>query len=205
MELNELKSMWKEDYDNLQSSLSLNQDLLKKSNLKLSISQYEKLRGVSIAGRNMALVYAAISFVFAALLFTNFIFSLPLILGGLAMFYSFTQHLPIESKTDYFELSVIELQRIIHRFRIHTAKHKVYDGGIVFLWFTTIGPAFLYYTQGTNIYTSMSSILVYGGVGLVLFLIIGIGGHFMYKSIDKDLKNAEAALEEIDMFEGFTA
>lgn len=204
MELNELKSMWMEDYDQLQSSLSLNKEMINKSSIKSSISEYKKLRSVSIMGRNMALVYAAISIISAVIIFSNFIYSIPLIIGGLAMIYSFTQHLAIDGQTNYYELSVLELQRRIQRFRIHTAKHKVYDGGIVLLWFITITPAFLNYFRDYDVYSSMSNFITFAGIAALLFIILGIGVHLMYNNIDKELKDAEGALEEIDMFEGFT-
>jgi len=205
MELNELKSMWREDFDNLQDSLSLNKSLLNKSNLESSISEYEKLRNVSIMGRNMALVYATISFITAAYFFTHFLISIPLIIGGIAMIYSFTQHMVIESKTDYLELSILEMQRRIQRFRIHTTKHYAYDTGIVLLWFITMAPAYLHYFEGYNVYESIPKLVMFFSTATVLSIIAVFVFKLIYRDIDKKLKNAESALEEIDMFEGFTS
>lgn len=152
----------------------------------------------------MALVYAAIYLISAFIIFTDFIYSIPLIIGGLAMIFSFKQHLAIESKTNYFELSVLELQRRIQRFRIHTAKHKIYDGGIFFLWFATVAPPYLKYFQDYDVYASTINLSVYIGIFLLNLLFLGLACNLLYKSIDNELRDAEGALEEIDMFEGFT-
>ena len=204
MELDELKSLWKADYDQLQNSLSLNRALISKADISTSMGEYKKLRQVSIFGRNMALVYAAISIVWAITIFFNFIYSIPLLLGGAAMIWSFTQHLAIESAPNYHAHSIIELQRKIQRFRIHTAKHKIYDGLIVLFWLLTIAPIYLQTGHHYDIYASASNIFTFAMVAIVLFGITGFLVNKMYGHIDGKLKDAEEALEEIDMFEGFT-
>jgi len=203
MELDDLKALWREDFDNLQSSLALNKQMISESTLKKSMTQYEKHRKMSIAGRNMALIYATISIVYAIYLFTNPIYSIPLLIGAAAMIYSFTQHLAIESKVDYNEHSIIELQRRIQRFRIHTAKHKKYDGGIVLIWLLTLAPPFLFHLRGFNVYGSLSNFFTFAGIALAIFLVLGLGVNKLYQVIDDELYDAEGSLEEIEMFEGF--
>lgn len=52
-------------------------------------TSYEKLLTLAILGRNLAMVYCVISVVYAVRVFDSLAYSIPAILGALAMLWSF--------------------------------------------------------------------------------------------------------------------
>ena len=200
MELDELKDYWKLENDQLKERIQLNESLIKKGYLNKTVSEVDLLIKTSILGRNLALVYALISFVFTIILIKQIEFSVPCFLGGLAMLWSFKDHLVI-TRPKYFELPIVELQKVIEKFRIHTASRSVYDLLIVFVWFVTIIPAWIKVKHKTSVYldSEFGSAYFLITVGVTLLLIIPF--RFIYKNFENKLKAAENSLTEIVAFE----
>jgi hypothetical protein len=174
--------------------------MIKKGHLDKTVNGFDFLIKTSLLGRNLALGYAAISFTLALLLLKQFEFSIFCFLGGLAMLWSFMDHLVIKLPK-YTELSVIELQRAISKFRIHTASRSVYDMVTVFVWFLTTIPAWLKLKYNISVYLDSEVRIIYFPVLLVLTLVLILPVRFVYKKFENKLKNAEHLLIEISTFE----
>ena len=200
MELDELKDYWKLENEKLRERIQLNESLIKKDYLKKNVSEVDLLIKTSILGRNLALVYALISFAFTVILIKQIEFSIPCFLGGLAMLWSFKDHLVI-TRPRYFELPIVELQKALHKFRIHSSSRSVYDLLIVFGWFVTIIPAWINIKHNTSVYQNKEFGTTYflSLIGITLLLIIPF--RFIYKSFEKKLVAAENSLNEILAFE----
>jgi hypothetical protein len=200
MELDELKDYWKLENEKLKERIQLNESVIKKGYLDKTVSEVDLLIKTSILGRNLALVYALISFVFTIILIKQIEFSIPCFLAGLAMLWSFKDHLVI-TRPKYFELPIVELQKVIEKFRIHTSSRSIYDLLIVFVWFVTIIPAWIKIKHETSVYldSEFGSTYFLIIVGVTLLLIIPF--RFIYKNFENKLKAAENSLTEILAFE----
>ncbi len=197
MELDELKTLWQKDSKRLQQSLILNKKLLKKG----TISKFEKHRWFMTFGRNMALVYAGISIVLAIYFYNLYIYNIPLLIGAFAMIWSFKSHLAIGGKADYQALSILDLQKKIHNFKIHIRKNKYYDGLVVAFWFLTVTPPYLKYSSGYDIYSSIPNLPYTIGVALLSTIAFAYICHKLYEWTDSDMEDAVNNLEEILLFE----
>lgn len=197
MELDELKDYWKLENEKLRERIQLNESLIKKGYLKKTVSEVDLLVKTSILGRNLALIYALISFVFTIILIKQIEFSIPCFLGGLAMLWSFKDHLVI-TRPRYSELPIVELQKALHKFRIHSSSRSVYDLLIVFGWFVTIIPAWINIKHNTSVYQNGTTYF-FSLMGITLLLIIPF--RYIYKSFENKLKTAENSLNEILAFE----
>lgn len=195
MELDDLKNTWKKEKEELQGRILLNEKLIQDLSLDKPKGVYDKLVKTAILGRNLALVYMILSFVFAYKVSEDIQFFIPLIIGGLAMLFSFFQHLSIE-RPDFSQMNTIELQKSISRFRIHMAKYAKYDIIIVGLWFLTLLPPFLKLILRLQIsYLQLIPILL-----LIVALTI-VFSKDTYKKWDKKLKENEEQLQRVIDFE----
>lgn len=200
MELEELKNLWKEDDKKLEDRIELNEKILKKINMDKTVSEFDKLISKSIIGRNMALVYCTISLIMSSVIIEELEFSIPAILGSMAMLWSFIDHLVIE-KPDYSRISLIELQKSICNFRIHTSKTEKYDIAIVLLWFVTTTPLYVKLVCKTSIYSNLKYFAIFCLFSVVISIIVIATSRKMYATYDQKLKEAESDLEKILEFE----
>ena len=199
MNLDELKNIWKEEDKNLSNKIKLNENLLAKMNMENITGEFNQLLQKSLLGRNLALVYCFISITMAILMLKEIAYSLPVLIGGLAMLWSFVSHLSIE-KLNYND-SVVQLQKKICRFRMHTAAHAKYDMAIVALWLLTLAPVFLKRSYNIALYSNLKALSIFCLVsGIVVTLIITLSRK-TYKEYDQKLKNSEAYLTELIKFE----
>lgn len=170
-----------------------------KMNMENTTGEFSKILKISLRGRNLALVYCLISIGLAILMIEELAYSLPAILGGLAMLWSFISHLSIQKPNDAG--SLIQLQNAISRFRTHLADNAKYDISIVALWLLTVTPIYLKYVCNFSVYGDVKAFSIFcliAGAGLTLM--IGFSQK-AYKEFDRKLKNSEDALAELIEFE----
>lgn len=201
MELEEMQALWQADSQRLEKRIELNEKKLQQMNMGKAVGRFEELVKKSIMGRNMAIVYGVISIVSASLVINKLELSIPIILAAVAMFWSFRYHLVIEKPGDYSQISLVELQKSICRFRIHTSSSAKYDISIFVFWALTLIPLYLDAILDIAIYSNMT----YGFPFLMLVMAIFIISPQMFKGIYQEyettLKESESYLEEIIEFE----
>lgn len=200
MELDELKNLWKEDNKKLENRIELNEKLIQKMNMNTTVLEFDKLISKSILGRNMALVYCAISLIMASFIIEELVYSIPAIIGSLAMLWSFIDHLSI-NKPDYSRISLVELQRSICNFRIHTSKTEKYDIAIVLFWLLTSTPLYLKLLRKISIYSNLKYFAIFSLFALVISIIVVATSRKVYATYEQKLKKAESDLEKIMEFE----
>jgi len=199
MELDELKKIWAAENKKLESRIALNESLIRKMNFDKAISEAEKLFRLSLLGRRLALTYALLSFIAVSRLGVQFAYSIPAFMGTIAMVCSFISHLAIK-KPDYENDSVVELQKAICKFRIHSATHAQFDTWIVIGWLIVMIPASLA-ILGVFVYAKPAYFTIFILAGfLVTFTIITVSKK-AYRDYDQKLKASEAQLEKIAEFE----
>ena len=96
MELNDLKEIWKTEHKNLLNKLEINEKRLNEITIQNSKNKLEKYVNISIIGRNLALLYFIISIWFASKVLNEIYYSIPAIIGGIAMLFSFFQHISLK-------------------------------------------------------------------------------------------------------------
>lgn len=200
MELDELKELWKEDNRKLEVRIELNEKILRKMNMEKAVGEFDTLIKRSILGRNLALVYGSISFLMSAFLISEFEFSIPCIIGGLAMFWSFIDHLSIRTP-DYYSIPIIELQKSISKFRIHSSTTAKYDISIVSLWLLTLAPVYIRVIFHKSIYANMIALSIFVGTSIILIIITIAFSKSIYAKYESVLKQSESYLNEILEFE----
>ena len=200
MELDELKNLWKEHDKKLEDRIKLNEKILNKMNMDKAVGEFDKLISKSIIGRNLALVYCAIYLIWVSVIIEELEFSIPAIIGSLAMLLSFVDHLSI-TKPDYSRISLIELQKSICKFRIHTSKTEKYDIAIVLLLFITTTPLYVKFVCKTSIYSNLKYFAIFCLLSVVISILVVALSRKTYATYDQKLKEAESDLEQIIAFE----
>ena len=199
MELDELKNLWQAEHRNLNNRIKLNEELLMKMNMEKSAGDINKIVSVSVFGRNMALIYCLVSIGLAVSVIELIEYSIPAILGALAMLWSFISHLSIK-KPDYKD-SIIQLHKTICNFKIHLAANAKYDIIVVAFWFLSVVPIFLNVAYNVSLYDNNQVLAVFCLVaGIVLTLTI-ILSRKAYAECDRQLKITQDQLAELIEFE----
>jgi hypothetical protein len=199
MELDELKNLWKAEDKNLESRLKLNETHLQKMDIENATGEIDKIIRISLVGRNMALVYCFISIAMAIFMIKAIEYSIPAILGGGAMVWSFISHLSIR-KLDYNN-SIVQLQKSICTFRVHAAANAKYDILIVALWLLTIAPIFLKVVYDISLYNDHKALAIFCLVAGIILTVMTISSRKLYSEYDRSLKKSEAYLTELMKFE----
>ena len=200
MELDELQNLWKEDNKKLESRLELNEKILNKMNMDKTVGEFDKLISKSILGRNMALVYCIATLIFSSIYIEKLAYSIPAIIGSMAMLWSFVDHLSI-TKPDYSRISLIELQKSISNFRIHTSKTEKYDIAIVVFWQITAVPLMTFAAFKILIFSRLKYFSIYCLYCIVYTTLTIAFSRKTYATYDQKLKEAESDLEKIKAFE----
>lgn len=193
----DMNELWKEANKNLEKQMIVNERLLR--NIASASTSYEKLLILAILGRNLALVYCIISVVYAIQVFDSLAYSMPALLGALAMLWSFFSHRSLK-RVNFESLSVAELQESICMFRIHTDKMKHYDLSIVILWLVTLAPAWLLATENLAVYEKQEHMRLFFFSAAVLAVLAYMATRVTYASANKKLKHAEKLLRDIKEF-----
>jgi hypothetical protein len=200
MELDNLKEIWQEENKGLHARVAVNESIIRKMNLDKTIGEFDLLVKRALLGRNLALVYCLISVVLSAMAYADLAYSMPALLGGGAMLWSFISHLPI-TRPGYDTLSVVALQKQIYAFRIHTAANAVYDSAIVSCWLVTLLPLTLKVTRGVAIYSNAQYTMLFFGLSVVVIVLIVAFSRTAYAQYNQKLKASEAQLSTILAFE----
>lgn len=200
MDLNDLKEIWKTEHKNLLNRVEINEKRLNEITVLNSKNKFETYINISIIGRNLALLYFIISIWFASKVLNEICYSIPAIIGGIAMLFSFFQHISLK-KANYDSMSIIELQKTIQKFRIHTSKYAKFDKGIVALWYLTISPIYLKLYFKISIFSNQNHfdifmLITVGAALLMIFFPFDI-----YKKLYSELYDAETKLNEILEYE----
>jgi hypothetical protein len=204
MELSEIENLWRETDKRLENSLRLNENLLRKINLDKAVGEFEKVMNTHILGRNMALVYCVISLVLSIRVLSEWIYSIPGLVAGFCMLWSFWYHLGYTKNlqnVDYYSTPVMDLQKRISEFRIRAIAAEKYDFSIVQLWFFTFIPLVFRVVLGSDLYARPQFGMWYGLAFVAATLLLFPLNQRMYRSVAKKLLAAEASLEEIADFE----
>jgi|TARA_B110001469_G_C9602661_1_gene299463 hypothetical protein len=200
MELNELKEIWQNEQNKLLTRLEINEKRVNEITVHNSKNKLEKYINISIVGRNLALLYFIISIWFASKVLNDLLYSLPAIFGGLAMLFSFFQHISLK-KANYSSMNIVELQKTIHKFRIHTLKYSKFDKGIVGLWLLTLSPIYLKLFFKISIFSNQNHFVIFILITIGISLLVKIFPFDIYKKWDLELNEAEIKLNEIKDFE----
>lgn len=201
MEIDELKKIWEEENESLKNRIKLNERAIKNMNLKSASNTFKIFLNISLTGRNLALVYFIISMVVAYNILNEYYLSIPIIAGGLLMLWSFYHHLAIEKFKKPFNNSVVELQKSIENFRIHSMKSKHYDLLVVVVWVLTLSPVYLKYKYNLDVYSSSENLIRSGLILVGLIVLLFLISKYGYGLYDKKLKYSETRLAEIIDFE----
>jgi hypothetical protein len=198
MEVNELKEIWKKDQEKLIERIEVNEKRINEITIQNSKSKLEEYMNISIKGRNIALLYAALSLILAWKVKEELVYSLPAVIASVAMVLSFFQHLPLK-KADYSLMNIIDLQSTIYKFQVHILKYSKFDMGIVALWLLTSIPILLKIIFKLAIFSNFIALCVFILFGtVVLFKMFSAD---IYKKWDKELIEAQSRLNDIQEFE----
>ncbi|RAW02310.1 hypothetical protein DQQ10_07185 [Pseudochryseolinea flava] len=192
--------LWAEENKALEARLKLNESLLRKMSFDKAVDTLTPLLTFSIFGRYLALVYCGISIVFAIKVWPAFLYCIPTLVGGAAMLWSFFSHRSLKM-LDYSALSILDLQKEICQFRIHTSKMERYDMGIVILWLITTTPSFLLTAKKIAIYENRPMLLSLCMAGAAIAAFVFLFTRLIYGAYNTKLLNAEADLKRISDFE----
>lgn len=198
MELNELKDIWQNEQNKLLTRLEINEKRVSEITIQNSKSKIEEYMNTSILGRNLALLYAVISISLASIVSNDLLYSLPAFVAGIAMIYSFIQHISLK-KEDFSSMNIIELQKTINSFQIHTLKYSKFDTGIVALWFLTSIPILIKILFKFSVFSNTIALLIF--IFFSVILLLKLFSLDIYKKWDLELNTAKIKLNEIQKFE----
>jgi hypothetical protein len=198
MEVNELKEIWKKDQEKLIERIEVNEKRINEITIQNSKSKLEEYMNISIKGRNIALLYAALSLTLAWKVKEELVYSLPAVIAAVAMVLSFFQHLPLK-KADYSLMNIIDLQSTIYKFQVHILKYSKFDMGIVALWLLTSIPILLKIIFKLAIFSNFIALGVFILFGTIVLL--KMFSTDIYKKWDKELMEAQSRLNDIQEFE----
>ncbi len=200
MNIDDIKNIWKKDMDTLEKRVRINEEKIKMLEFNKAKTGFDQLLKISIAGKNMALIYAVISLGMIYFVRDSFPYIGMLLVASGAMIFSYFQH-SVLKKIDYGKLSLIQLQKEIAKFRVHTAHTAIYDMPIVAVWLCVAGLAFLKWAKGVDVFQTPEKIghsaIVFG----VILVFMVFFSKFIYKDYDKKLKKHEADLDVLTAYE----
>lgn len=200
MNIDEIKNIWKKDMNTLESKIKINEEKINKLEFKKTTTTFDKFLKISLAGKNMALVYAIISFSLIFILLETPLVAGIVGFGALAMVFSYFQHSPLK-KLDLSSLSILELQKEISKFRKHTAKTAVYDYSIVFIWMITFGIGVYQINTKNGITFNTKTAITISIVILLWGVFTYFGGRKIYKNIDVELNKSENDLKSLNDYQ----
>lgn len=200
MNIDKIKNIWKDDMNQLENRVKINEDKIKELEFNKAQSSFDKYLKVSLAGKNMALLYAVISVALIYVVRDAPLYIVMLIAGAALMVFSYFQH-SVLKKIDYASLSLVELQKVIYNFRKHTARTGIYDVAIVAVWLITAGLAFMKWTKGFDIFKNPADIGISGIIVGILFLLTIVFSKTIYKQYDVKLKEINENLANINSYE----
>lgn len=196
MNIDDIKSIWKQDMSALEDRVRVNEEKIKVLEFNKATSTFDKFLKISLAGKNMALVYAFLSICLMYIIRDNYFYSIIVGIGVVSMIFSYFQHSPLK-KLELGSLSIMALQKEIYKFRMHTAKTAIYDLTIVGIWMATAGIGFYHWITGGDEIINVGKILSFGAAILAWFAIAYFGSKHIYRGIDVKLKESEDGLKKL--------
>jgi len=200
MNVDDIKNIWNNDMKALESRVRINEDRIKQLEFNKAQSSFDKFLKISLAGKNMALIYALGSAFLMYKIWEAPFYVAIVGLGAAAMIFSYFQH-SVLKKMDIASLSIINLQKEINNFRLHTAKTAIYDLTIVGLWMATAGLGCYIWISGSDAVMNLAVGIGIGVAVLVWFLAAYLGSKYIYRDIDEKLKESEDSLAMIVDYE----
>ncbi|MCC9167907.1 hypothetical protein [Pontibacter harenae] len=200
MELDDLKDTWNKGKKQIESRLTLNERHIHDLIIQKSQSRFTALLGISIIGRNLALLYMGVSVWFAYTMIDELAYSIPAFIGAAAMLFSFIQHRSLK-QPDFNSMDTLTLQKCISQFRMHTAKMGKYDAAIVLVWIVTLTPIILKQRFRLSIYTDPANFITFFSVVLLISILVILFSGKIYHKWDAELAESENDLKKIEVFE----
>lgn len=200
MEIDKLKENWQEKLREQDSKITINFTLFKRLAGQNIASSLDNILAFQKTGTYSALVYAIMSIGLGLFFFTKYYYSLPLILAGFLMIYSFLGHykqLNLITSIGFDQTSVKDYLKTVLLYEDWIQKSKTNDFIITFFWIISIAPIFLKYVFHVDVYDNSSSLLIYIGALLVIFMFITIGANSTYIDFNKKFNGIKSQLEEI--------
>ena len=202
MELEELKSVWAQYDKKLSQNLKLNEELLRKMNLEKSKKEM-----------NAPLFYEIISFI-VGVIFLMFIVSATIrysyelkflvpgiitcIIVGIWVYNSISK-IKLLTNIEYYNSSIIELQKSINTFKLKYQKSKKFELYSFPAFAIAAMPILGIALRNFDIYEHPMRFIV----GIVLALLLGYTGQiWLYKNLyEKKISNTTKFLDELNKFE----
>ncbi len=200
MNVDDIKDIWKNDMSQLEARVMINEEKINQLKFDKAQSSFDKLFKISLAGKNMALIYALASLVLIYLVRDSALYMAMLGAGAGLMVFSYFQH-SVLKKLDYASLSIVALQKEIYNFRKHTAQTAIYDVIIVAIWLVTASLAYLKWAKGFDIFNNPEQFGTTGVAIAVMILFLIFTSKAIYKAYDVKLKESEETLDLVVNFE----
>ena len=146
MELDKLKENWQEKLNEQDKKIAINFSLFKKLTEQNVSSSLDKILTIQKAGTYGALVYSVISFGLGSVFFKEYYYSIPLLIAGFLMLYSFLGHykqLKEITSIGFGQTTVKDYLKTALLYEDWIFKSKTSDFMIVFFWLASIAPMFL--------------------------------------------------------------
>jgi hypothetical protein len=204
MELDKLKENWQEKFKAQEEKITFNFTLFKRLTEQNVTSSLDKILTMQKVGTYLALVYAAISFGLGFVFLNEYYYSIPLLIAGFLMIYSFLGHykqLKAITSIGFGRTAVKEYLKAVLSYEDWILKSKTNDFMITFFWIISTTPIFLKHVLHIDIFHDSSSLLIFIGVLVVIFTFITLGANSTYKDYNKKFKAIKRQLEEIKEFE----
>lgn len=204
MELDKLKENWQEKLNEQDKKIAINFTLFKRLTEQNVTSSLDKILTIQKAGTYGALVYSIISFGLGSVFFKEYYYSIPLLIAGFLMLYSFLGHykqLKEITSTGFGQTAVKDYLKTALLYEDWIFRSKKADSIIVFIWFASIAPLYAKYGLHTDIYHDTSALLIFIGVTVLSSLLMNIFAGKIYKDYNKKFDAIKSQLEEIKEFE----
>lgn len=198
--MSDFKDVWAEEKRELERRINLNETFIKDVMTEKHKGKLNKLIGISILGRNLALVYMVISIGFAFSVINEYEYSIPALFGALAMLLSFSQHLTLR-KPDFIGMTTLELQKTIYKFRSHISKYAKYDIAIVLIWILTLTPIYIKKIFKIDIYSGSTHLLLIIISLVFSILLFIVFSRSTYQKWNIELLEIEEQMNQIKEFE----
>lgn len=204
MEIDKLKENWQEKLREQEKKIAFNFTLFKRITEQNVASSLDNILTFQKTGTYLALVYAVISIGLGLVFFTEYYYSVPLIIAGFLMIYSFLGHykqLKTIGSIGFDQTSVKDYLKTILSYEDWIFKSKKADSIITFICFTSIAPIYVKYVFHIDIYHDSSSLLIFIGVSISSALFMNFFVEKMYKDYNKKFNKIKSQLEDVLEFE----
>ncbi len=206
MELEEFKSTWAQIDKRLSDNLKLNEDLLEKITLSKSKEEMKEILNNEILGVVIISLLLLLFGVITCSLVSDIKFFIPGVFLSLFSFMELIMSITKVNdltKIDYFNSSVVELQKALNKFKQKTMLFRNIEFNLFPLFVISFIPIFnktvLNFDMFKNTVPNIIGIIVGIIVGSVIYYPLAI---WIYKiAYDKKIKSASDFLKELNKFE----